>query len=232
MDSHSNEVVVDLSPVLKIYKDGRIERLWITPRVPPSLEDPTTGISSKEIIISPNVSARLYLPNQLLENQEAKLPIFVYCHGGGFCAESAFEEVEHNFMNILTSEASVLAVAVEYRLAPEHPLPAAYEDLWTALQWVCSHADNNGQHFGTQMDAWLIHHGDFGKVILGGDSAGANLVHNIAVRAAIHYVEAVKKSGWNGEVELVDVEGEMHCLQIGLPTKLKSEPTRPDPNRK
>lgn len=51
----------------------------------------------------------------------------------------------NNTLNKLVAEANVVAVSVDYRLVPEHPLPAAYEDSWTALQWVASHASEDGK---------------------------------------------------------------------------------------
>lgn len=43
----------------------------------------------------------------------------------------------------LVAEANVIAISVDYRLAPEYPIPIAYEDSWAALKWVASHC--NGQ---------------------------------------------------------------------------------------
>ncbi|KAL2469931.1 putative carboxylesterase [Abeliophyllum distichum] len=99
-------------------------------RTPPPVYPPKTNIS-------PVVQARLYLPK--LTDPHQKLPVLVYYHGGGFCVESAFSFLDQRYMNILAAEAKALIVSVEYRLAPEHPLPVAYEDSWTALQWVASH---------------------------------------------------------------------------------------------
>ncbi|CAN1142561.1 2-hydroxyisoflavanone dehydratase, partial [Linum perenne] len=97
------------------------------------------GVFSKDVSISdlPKVSARLYLPNSI--PQDKKLPILVYFHGGAFCIESAFSSSHLRYLNSLSAEAHALVVSVEYRLAPEHPLPAAYDDSWAALLWVASH---------------------------------------------------------------------------------------------
>lgn len=42
----------------------------------------------------------------------------------------------HHYATSLAASAAVVVMSVEYRLAPEHPIPAAYDDAWTALQWV------------------------------------------------------------------------------------------------
>lgn len=70
-----------------------------------------------------------------------------------------------------------MAVSVNYRKAPEHPIPAAYEDSWAALQWVISHRDKEGS------EIWLNNHVDFSSVFLAGVSAGANIAHNLAMVA-------------------------------------------------
>ncbi|KAF3613143.1 2-hydroxyisoflavanone dehydratase [Capsicum annuum] len=292
MDSGDNEVVVDFPQLIRVYKSGRVERLFSSPIVPPSPEDPTTGVASKDIDISPEIQARIYLPK--LTNLHQTLPILVYYHGGGFCLESAFSFLDHRYMNRLVSESNAIVISVEYRLAPEYPLPVGYEDSWTALQWVGSHVADQP---GFKKEPWLVNHGDFEKVFIGGDSAGGNIVYNISLRAGtetinggikilgsllcfpyfitskdfkedslpsrmwvfvnpaaengvddprinpfvekdrlsllgcsktlvcvaekdelrdigIQYVEAVKKSEWNGEIELIDAEGEDHCFQI------------------
>lgn len=177
MDSNSSDIVTDIFPVIRVYKDGKVERLFGSQYVPPSPEDPITGVSSKDITISPEISARLYIPKITDPNQ--KLPILVYIHGGGFCIESAFSFHHQRYVNLLASQANVLAVSVEYRLAPEHPLPAAYEDSWAALQWVASHMNKSD----TEREPWLINHGNLNKLYVGGDSAGANIVHNVVMRA-------------------------------------------------
>nr|WRU92888.1 HID5 [Melodinus tenuicaudatus] len=300
MASNSSDVVTDLSPMLKVYNDGTVERLFGSIFVPPSPEDPITGVSSKDITISSHISARLYLPN--ITDPCQKLPILVYFHGGGFCGESAFSSLIHSYMNILVSEAKALAVSVEYRLAPEHSLPAAYEDSWAALQWIASHHIENSS---ADKEPWLINHGNFDKLYIVGDSAGANIVHNLAMKAGAEslyggvkilgaisshpyfwgsneqkslpyriwmfvypsapggidnpmvnpmaedapslsglgcsrlfvcvsekdrlrergllYVEALRKSGWKSEVELVDVEGEDHVFQVHNPHSEKAK---------
>ncbi|KAL1317021.1 hypothetical protein HN51_069127 [Arachis hypogaea] len=178
----SKEIEKEIPTYITLYKDGTVDRPRQTPYAAPSL-DGTPHVSSKDIIISqnPSISARLYLPKPL--PQTHKLPILVYFHGGGFFFESAFSELYHNYFNTFVSRLPVLVVSVEYRLAPEHYLPAAYDDCFAALQWVASHSSNN------TTEPWLIDYGDFSRIFIGGDSAGGNIVHNVAMRAGSEALE-------------------------------------------
>lgn len=171
----SNELAHDFSPILKVYKDGRVERLRGADTVPPSL-DPDTGVHSKDVVICPEtgVSGRLYVPNPTT-NPPQKLPLLVYFHGGGFLIESASSPTYHNHLNALAAQANVVVLSVDYRLAPEHPLPAAYDDSWSALRWVAS----------GDSDEWLSSRADRRRVYLAGDSAGGNLAHYVALKFGV-----------------------------------------------
>ncbi|XP_061354625.1 uncharacterized protein LOC133299204 [Gastrolobium bilobum] len=177
------ETVVHLGSYIRVYNDGSIERPLNIPRCPPSPEDPATGVSSKDILFSKNpyLAARLFLPKLSQSNHNHKLSILVYFHGGAFCFESAFASHHVKYCNLLASQANVVIVSVEHRKAPEHFLPTAYDDCWAGLYWVASHATANP----TNSDPWLMNHGDFNKVFIGGDSSGGNIVHNVAMRAGV-----------------------------------------------
>ncbi|XP_040381206.1 tuliposide A-converting enzyme 1, chloroplastic-like [Oryza brachyantha] len=171
-------VSVELLPFIRVYASGRVERLLGTDAVAASLDE-STGVASKDVTVDPatNLSVRLYLPPEVAAGE--RLPILVYFHGGGFMVESAASPTYHRYLNALASRARVVAVSVEYRLAPEHPLPAAYDDSWAALAWAAAAAGD-----GDGSEPWLAAHGDASRVFLGGDSAGANIAHNVAMRAA------------------------------------------------
>ncbi|KAF3967936.1 hypothetical protein CMV_008117 [Castanea mollissima] len=264
---------------IMVHKNGHIEKFQSTEKTPP-FDDKVTGVQSKDVVVSsePAISARIFLPK--IQDPTRKLPVLFYVHGGGFCFESAFSPKLHNYVTTLSSEADVIAVSVEYRLAPEHPIPACYEDSWAALQWVASHAKGNGP------EAWLNEHADLDTVFVAGDSAGGNISHYLASRVGsdglpgvklvgavlVHpyfggtdddkmwlymypgngglqdpklkpavedlarlgcervlvfvaqkdhlrevgwsYYEELKKSGWGGNVEIVENEGEKHCFHI------------------
>lgn len=175
------EVVHDVPPWIKVYKDGKIERL-VGYEVVPATFDSQTGVTSKDVLISPDtaVSARLYRPTLPPTTTTEKLPLFVYFHGGAFCVASSAEPKYHNSLNQLVAEAKIVVVSVDYRLAPEHPLPAAYDDCWAALGWVAAHASSDGG--GTELEDWLKEGVDFDRVFIGGDSAGATIAHHIGIR--------------------------------------------------
>ncbi|XP_022772844.1 probable carboxylesterase 2 [Durio zibethinus] len=176
MGSNASEVALDLFPYLKVYKDGTLERIAGVEVVPPGL-DPETNVLSKDIVIIPEtgVSARIYGPN--LPSKDQKLPLVVYFHGGAFCVASPAFPNYHTSLNKLVAEANVIALSVDYRLVPEHPLPIAYEDSWAALQWIASHKEEDGNH-----EAWIKDDVDLDQVLLVGDSAGANIGHHLALR--------------------------------------------------
>lgn len=167
------ELEYEFPDVLHHYKNGQTERFDGT-IVAPATIDPTTGVTSKDITIdeSTGLSVRLYLP--VGTYAENKLPILFFIHGGAFMIHTAGSPVYHNLVNCLVGNAKAIAVSVTYRLAPEHPVPVAYEDTWDALKWVISSCKSGAE-------PWLSKHGDLDRIILAGDSAGANIAHNIAV---------------------------------------------------
>ncbi|WP_313024425.1 alpha/beta hydrolase [Pseudomonas lopnurensis] len=93
--------------------------------------------------------------------------VVLYLHGGGWVLGSIdeWDALARTFANALP--ASVLLLG--YRLAPEHPYPAALDDAWDALQWACEHIE---QLAGRQVPLIVI-----------GDSAGGNLAAVLAQKA-------------------------------------------------
>lgn len=113
------------------------------------------GVETRELEPAPDLKARLYLP----PGADAPLPTLVYLHGGGWVVASV--AIFDPFCRLLSAASGVAILSVEYRLAPEHPYPAALEDALTAWRWAAAHAAEWG--------------GDSSRIALGGDSAGANL---------------------------------------------------------
>ncbi|PKU87502.1 putative carboxylesterase 2 [Dendrobium catenatum] len=167
----TDDIIFEVPGFIRRYRNGRVERLIPDELVPPSL-DPATGVQSKDVTINPttSLSVRLYLPPSATSIPK-KLPVLVTIHGGGFYLLRSSSSSYHNYVNSLTAKAGVLAISIDYRLAPENPLPAAYEDCWEALEWV----------FATD-DPWLSNLGDLENVYIAGESAGGNLVHSLGIR--------------------------------------------------
>lgn len=89
----------------------------------------------------------------------ADKPLIVYFHGGGWVIGDL--ETHHPFCQALCAQSACTVVSVDYRLAPEHRYPAAHDDCLDATQWLIAHLPELGPNNG--------------KVVLAGDSAGANL---------------------------------------------------------
>ena len=135
------------------------------------------GVETRDVEIAAGLGARVYLPR----GEGASRPVMVYTHGGGWVV-GAVATVDP-FCRLLSEAAGVIIVSVEYRLAPEHPYPAALDDTLAAFDWVAEHAHEFG--------------GDAARLVLGGDSAGANLAAVIANRlcaegsAKVHALRAL-----------------------------------------
>ena len=97
----------------------------------------------------------------------------VYLHGGGWVVGDLESHEAHAIR--LANRAGVVVMNVEYRLAPEHPFPAAADDTETALQWASTHLDELG--------------GKDKPLAVGGDSAGGNLAAVAALYCRDHGIE-------------------------------------------
>ncbi|WP_330256020.1 alpha/beta hydrolase [Nocardia sp. NBC_00565] len=105
-----------------------------------------------------DIPVRIYWPPT---EQQENLPIVVFYHGGGWVLGFADLDTHDMVARDHCVVADAIVVSVDYRLAPEHPYPAAVDDSWAALQWVGEHAVELG--------------GDPTRIAVAGDSAGGNL---------------------------------------------------------
>ena len=115
---------------------------------------PTEPIHHTRDIDAGGVRARLYRPHD-----GDDLGLLVFLHGGGWVLGSL--DSHDNLCRILANSSGHAVLSVDYRLAPEHPFPAALEDALAATRWA--HA--NAATLGCSAD----------RLAIGGDSAGANL---------------------------------------------------------
>lgn len=108
--------------------------------------------------------ARLYVPT----GADPTGPTLIFFHGGGFMHGDL--ESHDAACRFLAERSGVRVLAATYRLGPEHPFPAAYDDALAAYRWL------------------LEHHADVGadpaRIAVGGDSAGGNLAAGVAIEAA------------------------------------------------
>jgi acetyl esterase len=103
------------------------------------------------------VPVRVYTPAL---DDPAPPPVLVYLHGGGWVVGSV--NTHDGVCRSLANRARCRVVSVDYRLAPEHPFPAAVEDAWAVSRWALEHSP---------------------RTAVAGDSAGGNLAAVVALRA-------------------------------------------------
>ncbi len=121
-----------------------------------------TGIDIDDVAVpaDPDVPVRIYRPGQAHR-------AIVWLHGGGFVMGDV--ETEHPWALRVASGSGAVVVSVGYRLAPEHPFPAALDDAYAVLAWTVGHA----AELGIEAD----------RIAVGGHAAGAALAAAVALRA-------------------------------------------------
>jgi len=106
------------------------------------------------------IPVRIYRP----PSDKSVLPVVVFIHGGGWSVGDLDSYDGSARLHAVGAESVV--VSIDYRLAPEHPFPAAVDDVWAATQWVAQYADQLGA--------------DPDRLGVAGDSAGGNLAAVVA----------------------------------------------------
>ncbi|MCF3102139.1 alpha/beta hydrolase [Streptomyces roseoverticillatus] len=123
----------------------------------------TTGmeVEDRTVPAEPDVPVRIYRPHR------AQGGAIVWLHGGGFIMGDL--ETEHPWAARIADASDTVVISVGYRLAPEHPFPAALDDVYAVLTWAAEHAAELGI--------------DPARIAVGGHSAGAGLAAAVALRA-------------------------------------------------
>lgn len=132
--------------------------------VDPDTFPPYSGSIEDRSIPGPDgeLPVRVYTPAG-----DGPFPVLLYFHGGGFVVCNL--DTHETICRLLSDQAACIVVSVDYRLAPEHPYPAAVEDCLAATRWAADHAAELG--------------GDPARIAVAGDSAGGNLAAVVALRA-------------------------------------------------
>jgi acetyl esterase len=120
----------------------------------------TTGVRISDDVAG-SVRVRIY------RGASASAPVVIYCHAGAFVLGNL--DIDHRQCVELARRGRCSVVSVGYRLAPEHPYPAALDDALTVLKWVSNNAD--------RLDI------DVSRVAVAGSSAGAALAACLAQQA-------------------------------------------------
>jgi acetyl esterase len=111
------------------------------------------------------IPARFYVPGGLPAGAAA--PLLVYFHGGGWVIGDL--DTHDGVCRFLAAAAGVTVLSIDYRLAPEHPFPAAVEDAWAGFAWASANAAQLGI--------------DAERIGVAGDSAGGNLAAVVSLLA-------------------------------------------------
>lgn len=111
----------------------------------------------------PPVPVRLYRPGEHPE----PVPGLIYLHGGGFMLGDL--DTVHSSATRIADQVGAVVVSVDYRLAPEHPFPAAVQDCYAVLEWAARHAGELGI--------------DPAHIGVGGESSGGGLAAAVTLLA-------------------------------------------------
>ena len=110
------------------------------------------------------IPARVYRP---VGREDAELPVYVHFHGGGWVLGDL--DSHDGLCRGLCARSGALVISVDYRLAPEHPYPAALDDAWESVLWIAANEGELGA--------------DASRLAVGGDSAGGALAATVCRRA-------------------------------------------------
>jgi acetyl esterase len=148
---------LDMIPPAMIRAGYRMQRQAGDQKAPKDVEARDLSVAGAE----GEIPARLYTP----PGAESPGPALVYFHGGGFVIGDL--ETHDGHCRRLAAYSGARVLAVDYRLAPEHPFPAGHDDALAATRWAFDHAAELGV--------------DPARIAVGGDSAGGNLAASIAL---------------------------------------------------
>ena len=146
--------------------EARAERAEMVAQFVPMHEYAAVRVEDRAIPVDNSeggreIAVRVYRP----ATGEGPGPIVVFFHGGGWVVCTL--DTHDPYCRALATEAGVMVVSVDYRLAPEHKFPAGVEDCLAATKWVLDHAEKLGA--------------DGSRVFVAGDSAGGTMAAVVAL---------------------------------------------------
>jgi acetyl esterase/lipase len=139
---------------------GLITRHLGLARAAASAADRVLGLRDVEqVAVSATAGVRVHRPG----GATTPRPALLWIHGGGYVVGSA--RLGDRMMRRMARTLGAVVASVEYRLAPEHPYPAALDDCWAALNWLVNQADIDSH-----------------RIVVAGPSAGGGLAAALTLR--------------------------------------------------
>ncbi|CAH2050676.1 unnamed protein product [Thlaspi arvense] len=216
-------------PFLKVYNDGTVERFLDSPVIPPSLSDPATEVSSRDVAISPKSLRASTCPQALVPTagNSPSLSNFTAV----VCIESTFSFLSHRYLTASSPFPTSWLSPWSTALPPSTPSPPPMQTPGPPSEAIGSEPQV-GLEKNLLERTW--------KLVFPGALEGLDnpMINPFAVGApklsgircsrilvcvagkdklrdrGIRYYEAVKESGWKGNLELYEESEEGHCFYV------------------
>lgn len=164
-----SRVVPELRPIISLLPPmnlpGDLAMIRQAP-IPPAQESEDVITISRHIsgAADQEMLVKIYEPRN---RNQAALPALLWIHGGGYVI--GHPNMDDGLCQTFAITANCIVVSVDYRLAPEHPYPAAIEDCYKALKWMSDNSDELNI--------------DVARIAIAGASAGGGLTAALALMA-------------------------------------------------
>jgi acetyl esterase len=165
--------------------------------------------TKREVSITRNVSYGEGGKEHLLDvyspkDAQGPCPVVLYVHGGGF---RILSKDTHWMMGLAFASRGYIVFNINYRLAPKHPYPAAFEDVCQAVTWV----QENAAEYG----------GDASRLLLAGESAGANLITALTIACTYRRDEPWAQKIFESQMMPLAVMPACGMFQVSDPERIK-----------